>query len=303
MYSLCLLTAMTVSPDTPHFDGFWTKHCFWESCWPARYGWTPCGGGLPYYPTAYYSCCGNGGYGGGWGYGGYGGYAGIGGFTGYGFGHGSGWGWGCGCGGCGGCGGCWSSCFGYGWFYRAGGAYGFGGWSPNYAGYGGGFNGGGMLSAGSGYAGFGAYGNFGMYGTVPQFAAPTYVPPPGVIQPTDNGLFGTKLIETKPVKEYLPPLAYSQNTATITLSVPEEAKVFINNIQMKSKSKERKFTTPELKPDTDYYYTIRVVINHKGNDLENIRRVKVRAGRTSTESFAFQGDAYDDRRVVEIHPR
>ena len=53
MYSVVLLAAMAASPDGPqallcpvnqsnYGHGFWLKHCFYDCCAPARYGWVNC---------------------------------------------------------------------------------------------------------------------------------------------------------------------------------------------------------------------------------------------------------------------
>ena len=53
MYSLVMLAAMTAGPDVPqawlcpvtpsnYGSTFWSKHCFYDCCAPARYGWVDC---------------------------------------------------------------------------------------------------------------------------------------------------------------------------------------------------------------------------------------------------------------------
>jgi len=53
MYSLVVLAAMTAGPEVPshlmcpvtpsnYGCGFWSKHCFYDCCAPARYGWVDC---------------------------------------------------------------------------------------------------------------------------------------------------------------------------------------------------------------------------------------------------------------------
>lgn len=259
MYSVVLLTAMTTTAEAPSFGDIWAKKCFWECCWPARYGWVPCGGGLPYYPTPYYGCGGH-----------------------YHHHHHA-----ChGCGACYGCGG-----WGYGRGYGCGG-WGHGCWSPSYGCYGGG-----VIYSGIGYAGFGAYGNYGMYGTVPYYGAPAFAPPPvKIIQPTngDTQLEVKPIPVTKPLVETITP----NGTASILLRVPAEAKVFIDNHPMKSTSTERLFTSPELEPGKNYFYTIRVVIEKDGKPVEESRRVVIRAGEISRLAFDSPSNPRDDGRAI-----
>jgi uncharacterized protein (TIGR03000 family) len=259
MYSVVILTAMTTTAEAPAFGDIWAKKCFWECCWPARYGWVPCGGGLPFYPTPYYGCAGGhhhyhtcygcGAYYGcaGWGYS-------------RGLGHGcAGWGYGC--------------------------------WSPSYACYGGG-----MIYVGVGYAGFGAYGNYGMYGSVPYIGAPAFAPPIVNIQPanTSTQLESKPLPSPKPLVDNSLPGA----AASILVNVPAEARVFVDDYQMKSTSGERRFTTPELEPGRSYFYTIRVVVEKDGKTIEESKRVIVRAGETSHLAFDSLKNPRDDERVI-----
>jgi uncharacterized protein (TIGR03000 family) len=254
MYSVILLTTMTATAEAPSFGDIWAKKCFWECCWPARYGWVPCGGGLPYYPTPYYGC--------------------VGGHHHY---HT--------CYGCGACYGCVGFGYGHGW------GYGHGCWSPSYSCYGGG-----VIYAGVGYAGFGAYGNYGMYGAVPYIGAPAFAPPIQIIHPANGGTQQ----ETKPIPAVKPLVeAITPNgTASILMKVPAEAKVFIDNYQMKSTSAERLFTSPELEPGKNYFYTIRVVVEKDGKPVEDSRRVVIRAGETSRIAFDRLDRPGDDYRAI-----
>jgi uncharacterized protein (TIGR03000 family) len=63
MYSVVLMAAMAAAPDAPqallcpvnqsrYGHGFWLKHCFYDCCAPARYGWVNCWSkGYGVYPT------------------------------------------------------------------------------------------------------------------------------------------------------------------------------------------------------------------------------------------------------------
>lgn len=280
MYSIILLTAMTTTAETPTFGDTWSKHCFWESCLPARYGWVACGPGYqPIYPTASYSCCGCGGYHmhhvstchGCWG---------------------------------GACHGCWggachggyaNSCQGHTCY----GCYG------GYGGY--------PIFAGIGYAGFGAYGNFGMYGAVPYYAAPMYATPtldpqqrvyrpsetrpldprpremsPLEIRPIEIKPRDANPRESKPIEKRLG--SSMKKSASVVVKVPAEAKVYIDGNLMSSTSRERVFTSPQLQPDEAFFYTLRVVVEKNGKEIEESRRVTVRAGEVSRLNFDSLGD-------------
>jgi uncharacterized protein (TIGR03000 family) len=255
MYSIVLMAAMTSTTEAPSFGDVWAKHCFWECCLPARYGWVACGPGYSaYYPASYTSC----------------------------------YGYGCGCGGCYsscyGCyGGCWGSCYGgcggwhhacYGGYYNC---YGGGGWAAPWAGV--------------GYSGFGAYGNFGNYNTIPVYAAPVYAAPgmdgrPIETKPIDNPPAQAKpIIEIKPSRiEPLKTMA-APAKASVVVRVPQNAKVYIDGNLMHSNSTERKFTSPAIEAGESFYYTIRVVVEKDGKEVEDVRRVPVKAGEVSHLAF------------------
>jgi uncharacterized protein (TIGR03000 family) len=290
MYSVVLMAAMTATAEAPSFGGFWAKHCFWDDCYPARYGWVACGPGYnPIYPAPYNSCHGCGGY------------------------ASSCFGWNS-CHGC--CGGCWSC---------GGGGGGFGALYTSCAGHTcyGCYGGGGIpLYAGIGYAGFGGYGNFGMYNTIPYFSAPMYATPtitdrhdgrgPVLLDPRPQAPstlpFEQLPVRPKAVEEIKPPErklgALPTTRAEVVLKVPAGAKVFIDGNLMKSTATERVFTTPALELGESYFYTVRVVADKNGREVEDIRRVTVRAGETS--QLAFDGAADrgrpDERLIVDVNP-
>jgi len=289
MYSIVLMAAMTATTEAPGLGDVWSKKCFWEACWPARYGWNSCGPGYSaYYPASYNSCCGCGGSYHHWpvvhNYSCHGHLGWQPGFT-------SCHGWHAGCGGCyggGGCGGNWNhtirSC-------GCGGGY--------YNCYGGGNNGG--LYTGVGYAGFGAYGNFGLYNTLPIVAAPVYDTPLFNAQPVETRPIEVRPIEIKPIEvKPMKTTAPIESKASVLVRVPAEAKVYIDGNLMKSTSTERIFTSPALEPGESFYYTIRVVVEKGGKTYEDIRRVSVRAGEKSNLAFDKLSDRIrDDRAVAE----
>jgi uncharacterized protein (TIGR03000 family) len=279
MYSVVLMAAMTASAEAPAFGNFWATHCFWEECWPARYGWVACGPGYqPYYPAAYTSCCG---------------------CSGYGYSHG------CysSCHGCSGSchGGCWGSCYG-----------GCSGWWPgsiHYTGCGGGYyscyGGGPGLWDGIGYAGFGAFGNFGNYGTVPYYGAPVYASPvlqnpPAEATPVQPKPAETKPIEIKPT-EVKPKLTAAPAKASVIVHVPTDARIYIDGNLMHSTATERVFTSPAIEAGKPFYYSLRVVVERNGKEVEDVRRVSVSAGEVSRLDFdnLFDRVRPSDRVIVD----
>lgn len=282
MYSVVLMACMSTAPETENFGDIWAKHCFWESCLPARYGWLDCGPAYrPYYPASYTSCCGIGGYS-------HGCYS--------------------SCHGWGACHGCYSSCYGCGgcWGSWWGGAIHYSGCSgAYYSCYGGGAAG---LYSGIGYAGFGAFGNYGMYGTLPVYAAPVYATPlfdaKPEIKPVDPKI-EVKPVDVKPeIKPVIRPLQTNNSVpakATVVVKVPANAKVYIDDNLMHSTSAERTFTSPALETGQSYYYTIRVVTEKDGKEVADVRQVTVRGGEVSRLDFDNVYDRVrpDDRTIVD----
>jgi uncharacterized protein (TIGR03000 family) len=329
MYSLVMMAAMTAGPDVPqnwmcpvtpskYGNAFWSKHCFYECCAPARYGWVECWNkGFSYYPGNARSFCGDCGCptnfgqfyrpsacdcapcGGGFGGGGYGGHT-----------------W-CGCG--------WSV-----------------GDQPAYytsvlgcppcvsgppyarctdknpcchtmslafdtglAGH----------SHGVGYSGFGGYGNFGFYGGVPMMHRPSTLdlppfprpdrftaaipagpapmpplpmstiplPPPKPELPAEPS---PELKKDQPKKEE-PKKSQTQRPAraTVVLSVPDGASVSVEGQPLLSSGRERTFRTPELPTGQEFVYTVRAVILVAGHEEIETLKVTVLAGEVSRASF------------------
>ena len=331
MYSLVMLAAMTAGPDVPknflcpvtpsnYGCGFWSNHCFYDCCAPARYGWVTCwtkgfaaypgcargfcGGCCPSYGPFYHpspcACgpCGASGYGG------------------------------CGPGGCGFCG--------YGWPVGNQPAY----YSsvlgcppcvsgPPYAYYTNcqpccnlnfAFDTG-LIghSNGVGYAGFGGTGNFGFYGAVPMqhkpgtfdlppFPHPEYaspgltpsgpvpmpplpgadakgsgVPPESILPPPPPAMKKGAPKKDEPKKSKTD--AGRPARATVVLSVPPRATVTVEGEALKSSGSERTFLSPEIDPGREFVYVVRAVIVLSGREEVETQRVKVTAGETSRVSF------------------
>lgn len=87
----------------------------------------------------------------------------------------------------------------------------------------------------------------------------------------------------------------------MVVRVPANAKVFIDDNLMQSTSTERVFTSPPIEPGQSYYYTIRVVVQRDGREVEDVRRVTVKPGEISRLAFDTLYDRLrsDDRSIVD----
>jgi uncharacterized protein (TIGR03000 family) len=186
------------------------------------------------------------------------------------------WGRGCGCAGyshgCGGgyCGG------GYGC-----GGYGCGGgWGASCCGYGYSYGYCGGCGGGYGYCMGGGYINY----------APAYIaPPPG------GGAMPAKPDGTKPEAIPAPKAKPApgkddketslNNQARLIVSVPADAKLFIDGQPMKTSASQRTFRTPKLDPRLTYYYDVRAEVVRDGKTITRTQRVILRAGDAVNATF------------------
>jgi uncharacterized protein (TIGR03000 family) len=74
--------------------------------------------------------------------------------------------------------------------------------------------------------------------------------------------------------------------AKLVVELPADAKLYIDDQQMKATSSVRQFNTPELQPGQTYYYMVRVEVARDGAPPQTItRRVLIRAGNEVTADF------------------
>ena len=98
------------------------------------------------------------------------------------------------------------------------------------------------------------------------------VPTPGTPVPVSPA--GPKEMPIPPPKKDEP----KKTSATITVSVPVDAKITIDGNPTKSTSGVRVFATPELAPGTVYYYTISAEVVRDGKAITATERIAVEAG-------------------------
>lgn len=194
------------------------------------------------------------------------------------------------CGGCCGCYGGWGGCYGggcYGGGCYGGGCYGgcYGGFGGCYGGgcYGGGCYGGGCY--GGGYGCWGGYSSWGCAGCVGGYGGISY---PGMIGPGVGGAVvpnagGEQLPPAKPNKDGKETRV--PNRAKLIVELPTDAKLFIDDMPMKTTSGVRTFNTPTLEPGQAYYYMVRIEYVKDGKTVRDERRVIVRAGQIARAEF------------------
>lgn len=73
--------------------------------------------------------------------------------------------------------------------------------------------------------------------------------------------------------------------ARVVVSLPADAKLFVQDQQMTGRSTERTFITPALETGYTYTYTLRAEVIRDGQKLTETKTVSVRARHTSRVSF------------------
>lgn len=133
-----------------------------------------------------------------------------------------------------------------------------------------------------------------------------------VVPPTHTSHYGPEGIityppvyaEPKPTEKKPEPKADDEEAsagapAQIVLDVPEGAKLYIDGKLMTEKTGPRKFHTPTLERGQAYFYDVKVVMDKDGTPTEDTKRLVVRAGQTTRETFDIVPGS-DDRGFASI---
>lgn len=100
--------------------------------------------------------------------------------------------------------------------------------------------------------------------------APAAMPPAG--RPAEP-------VPVKPEEKKTPPPAASiAAPATLVVTLPENAKLVIDEHSTVSTAATRVFSTPVLEPGKEYFYTLKAEITREGRVETATKRVAVRAG-------------------------
>ena len=170
--------------------------------------------------------------------------------------------------------------------YRAayyGGSYGSYGSSGGYVGWG--------SSGGSSGGSYGSWGSNG--GTVIQTpaVAPTTPPPPPAPETPAPAIDGAA-----PAPGELPPEAPASGdqtrfsrSATLSVHVPADAKVFVNGLATKSTGAERRYVSSGLQAGYSYTYEVRAELVRDGQPVSETKVIKLQAGGAADVDFDLNG--------------
>jgi len=75
------------------------------------------------------------------------------------------------------------------------------------------------------------------------------------------------------------------NRARMIITVPDNAKLFIDDQETSKTASQRSFTTPVLNKGENYYYEVRVEITQDGKTMSETRKVSVQAGKVARVDF------------------
>jgi uncharacterized protein (TIGR03000 family) len=75
------------------------------------------------------------------------------------------------------------------------------------------------------------------------------------------------------------------NVARVTVKLPTEARLFIDNSRCPLTSGTRTFNTPTLEPGRQYFYTLRMEVDRDGQTVTENRRVILAAGQRVEVDF------------------
>lgn len=144
--------------------------------------------------------------------------------------------------------------------------------------------------ASSGGSSGGSYGSWGSSGgTVIESAAPMMAPPAAPAPaPQPNG--------PAPAPGEIPPQTPAPdssawlNNATLNVSVPAEAKVFVNGMATKSAGADRHYVSKGLRYGYNYSYEIRAELVRDGRTITQTKVVRLSAGGNSDVTFELNDD-------------
>jgi uncharacterized protein (TIGR03000 family) len=79
--------------------------------------------------------------------------------------------------------------------------------------------------------------------------------------------------------------------AKLVVSLPADAKLYVDDQLMKATSARRVFRTPQLEAGQAYYYVLRAEVVREGKALAQTKRVIIRPGEDAEASFADLGQS------------
>jgi len=138
----------------------------------------------------------------------------------------------------------------------------------------------GCHGAGGGGAGWNGWGAscFGCMGCYGVYTGPVMNPSGNPMRAPDAPPAGSGTVKPETAK-----------SAQLIIEKPADAKIFVDNMPVKSEGATQSFATPVLDPSQAYFYMVRVEMVRDGKSVSEARKVIVHAGQTIQETFNEQG--------------
>lgn len=166
--------------------------------------------------------------------------------------------------------GCYGGCFGYNACYGYSSFSGWGHWPyTSYGGYGAGCTG-----------CYGCYGGYSCYG-MPFPGGATYMSP-GMSNPIPPAGIPPGLEVTPDPRKKVG----GEARAKVRVEMPEDARLYVDGMLMKTTAAVRLFQTPALEPNQTYYYELKAELIRNNQSFTEVQRITVRSGEQASASFA-----------------
>jgi uncharacterized protein (TIGR03000 family) len=91
----------------------------------------------------------------------------------------------------------------------------------------------------------------------------------------------------------------AENSGSITVWVPYDAKVTVNGMETRSTGSRRQYVSFGLQPGLSYKYVIRARVIQDGKPVEETQTITVTAGQAQSIAFGF--NANPSEQVAEVH--
>jgi len=111
-----------------------------------------------------------------------------------------------------------------------------------------------------------------------------------------------KPVEQAPAPKKTTQVGSGSAQARVTINLPADATLFVDDQQMKATSATRVFRTPELDPDATYYYVLRAEVIRDGQKQSEEKRILVRAGESVRASFTDLDSIATARAQAALNP-
>ena len=83
--------------------------------------------------------------------------------------------------------------------------------------------------------------------------------------------------------------ATPSNQTTVVVTLPTDARLFVDGQQMNLTGEVRQFRTPDLQAGSKYAYTIRMEVERNGKTVDQTQTVNLEPGKTAQVHFAEPG--------------